>query len=154
MYSYPDEYLKFYRSWFFMASCLDDEHRLAFYDGVMAKAFEDADSMPEIIHDGCDIGNFFDVLFKEHMVKKPTGKSNVSSRKKISPSVRFFVLNRDDFTCQYCGRSAPEVRLEVDHVVPVSKGGNNQVNNLVTSCWDCNRGKGNSVISVYEKECE
>lgn len=57
--------------------------------------------------------------------------------------MRWNVLKRDDFTCQYCGRKAPNVELEVDHIVPGSKGGKYIENNLITSCFDCNRGKGN-----------
>lgn len=58
-----------------------------------------------------------------------------------SPRTRFEVLKRDLFTCRYCGQSSPAVVLEVDHVIPVSAGGSDDPMNLVTSCWDCNRGK-------------
>lgn len=68
------------------------------------------------------------------------------ARQAISKSVRFEVFKRDKFTCQYCGASAPEVLLEVDHIKPVSKGGTNDVMNLVTACRDCNRGKTNKVL--------
>lgn len=54
---------------------------------------------------------------------------------------RFKILERDKFTCQYCGRKAPEVILEVDHIIPTSKGGENVSTNLITACRDCNRGK-------------
>ena len=68
-------------------------------------------------------------------------------RKSISKKIRFEVFKRDKFTCQYCGRSAPDVILEVDHVIPVSKGGGNDIMNLITSCRECNRGKGNKELS-------
>lgn len=67
-------------------------------------------------------------------------------RKPIPKSVRFEVFKRDKFTCQYCGASAPDVILEVDHLKPVSKGGTNDLLNLVTSCRDCNRGKTNKEL--------
>ena len=63
-------------------------------------------------------------------------------RKSIPKSVRFEVFKRDSFKCQYCGASAPDVILEVDHIVPVAEGGKNDMMNLITSCRDCNRGKG------------
>lgn len=63
------------------------------------------------------------------------------ARKALPKTVRFEVFKRDRFVCQYCGRSAPDVILEVDHIVPVAKGGNNDIMNLVTACRDCNRGK-------------
>lgn len=63
-------------------------------------------------------------------------------RKPISKKLRFEVFKRDSFTCQYCGRKAPDVVLEVDHITPVAEGGKNNILNLITSCTDCNRGKG------------
>ena len=62
-------------------------------------------------------------------------------RKGISKSLRFKVLERDGFVCMYCGASAKESKLEIDHILPVSKGGKNKLNNLITSCFECNRGK-------------
>lgn len=59
----------------------------------------------------------------------------------VSVRARFEIFKRDDFSCRYCGRRSPEVVLEVDHVVPASKGGTDDEMNLVTSCWECNRGK-------------
>lgn len=59
----------------------------------------------------------------------------------ISKKLRFEVFKRDSFTCQYCGNNPPKVVLEVDHVWPLSKGGSDDIHNLVTSCFDCNRGK-------------
>lgn len=65
----------------------------------------------------------------------------MAKRKSLSKKVRFEVFKRDSFKCQYCGRSAPDVVLEVDHISPVSKGGKNDILNLITSCWACNSGK-------------
>lgn len=67
------------------------------------------------------------------------------TREHIKASKRFKVLNRDNFTCQYCGKKSPEAKLEIDHIKPVSKGGDNSMENLVTSCFDCNRGKGSNI---------
>jgi 5-methylcytosine-specific restriction endonuclease McrA len=63
-------------------------------------------------------------------------------KRTISLKLRFAVLTRDKFTCRYCGRSAPDVPLHIDHVIAYSKGGPTTVDNLVTSCRDCNLGKG------------
>ena len=46
-----------------------------------------------------------------------------NKRVAIPKSIRFEVFKRDSFTCQYCGESAPNVILNVDHIYPVSKGG-------------------------------
>lgn len=63
------------------------------------------------------------------------------ARKNISKKTRFEVFKRDSFTCQYCGKKAPDAILELDHIKPVSKGGKETVLNYVTFCFDCNRGK-------------
>ena len=70
------------------------------------------------------------------------------SSNKISIKLRFEILERDNFTCQYCGRNPKEdgIKLEVDHINPKSKGGKNEKENLITACMDCNRGKSDSVI--------
>ena len=61
----------------------------------------------------------------------------------ISKKIRFEVFKRDGFQCAYCGKTPPEVSLEVDHVQPKSKGGSDDINNLLTACFNCNRGKSN-----------
>ena len=69
----------------------------------------------------------------------------------ISKKIRFEVLKRDNFTCQYCSAKPPKVPLEIDHIMPVCKGGKNNIDNLITSCFDCNRGKsGNELTSIPE----
>ncbi|RYY08588.1 MAG: HNH endonuclease [Alphaproteobacteria bacterium] len=64
----------------------------------------------------------------------------------ISKSRRFAVLARDGFKCRYCGRAAPDFALQVDHVVPRSRGGNDLEGNLVAACTDCNAGKSDSLL--------
>lgn len=68
-------------------------------------------------------------------------KSTTTSRKNLTKKIRFEVLKRDNFQCKYCGKKAPDVVLEVDHIKPVAKGGDNSMLNLITACFDCNRGK-------------
>ena len=64
------------------------------------------------------------------------------SRKQLSVRTRFEVFKRDRFTCQYCGRTPPDVILHVDHIIAVADGGENDPTNLTTACADCNLGKG------------
>lgn len=69
-------------------------------------------------------------------------------------SVRFEVFKRDAFTCQYCGRKAPDVVLHVDHIEPLARGGADHIMNLVTACAECNAGKSDrplSDVSAVEK---
>lgn len=78
----------------------------------------------------------------------------------ISKKLRFEIFKRDSFKCQYCGKSAPDVlldlkELEIDHIVPVCKNGETNIMNLVTACFDCNRGKSGNLLSqnlVLEKQ--
>jgi hypothetical protein len=74
-------------------------------------------------------------------------KGNYMARQPIKKSVRFDVFKRDSFTCQYCGQKAPDVVLEVDHITPVSGGGDNDILNLVTACRACNSGKSDRRLS-------
>ncbi len=65
----------------------------------------------------------------------------------VSKKARFEIFKRDSFTCQYCGKNAPDVILELDHIAPISKGGEDDILNLITSCFECNRGKGARELS-------
>jgi hypothetical protein len=67
----------------------------------------------------------------------PEGRRSLSLRK------RFLVFRRDRYRCHICGQSG--VELEVDHVVPVVRGGSDALDNLQTLCRDCNRGKRGSL---------
>lgn len=80
--------------------------------------------------------NFDAIQFVLRLVKARITKAMLSN------SLRFDVLKRDNFTCQYCGRKPPEVILETDHIIPISEGGETSKDNLITSCRECNRGKG------------
>ena len=63
-------------------------------------------------------------------------------RNKMTQSLRYNILRRDGFRCQLCGATAADgAKLEVDHIVPISKGGLTEPANLRTLCSQCNRGK-------------
>lgn len=62
----------------------------------------------------------------------------------VSKRLRFEVLRRDNHACRYCGGTAPEAKLTVDHVVPTALGGSDEPTNLVAACSDCNSGKSSS----------
>ena len=71
----------------------------------------------------------------------------MAKRQGITKKTRFEVFKRDSFICQYCGQSAPQVVLHVDHIQPVSKDGTNDMLNLITSCDTCNAGKSDNLLS-------
>ena len=65
-------------------------------------------------------------------------------RNSMSNDLREAIKKRDNYTCCICGNSVykePNLLLEVDHIVPISKGGKTESNNLQTLCWRCNRAK-------------
>jgi len=59
----------------------------------------------------------------------------------VPKRTRYEVLRRDGFACRYCGATAPDVKLHVDHVMPTALGGSDDPGNLVAACVDCNNGK-------------
>lgn len=64
----------------------------------------------------------------------------------MTNDLREAIKRRDNYTCCKCGNSVydePNLLLEVDHIVPISKGGKTEASNLQTLCWRCNRAKGN-----------
>ena len=90
-----------------------------------------------------DIKRIIDDIDWERQEKEEKDKEIKSERAKMSPSLRYDILKRDGFRCQICGASQKDgVRLHVDHIVPVSKGGKTEVSNLRTLCEKCNLGKG------------
>lgn len=75
-------------------------------------------------------------------------------RKYMTKADRFRILKRDNYTCRYCGKNAEDgVKLEIDHVISLKDGGDNESENLITSCFNCNRGKSaTSEVRVIKKE--
>jgi len=60
-------------------------------------------------------------------------------RKTISEELRNKIFKRDGYKCKKCGRKED---LTIDHIIPFSKGGTTEINNLQTLCKKCNRKKG------------
>lgn len=89
-------------------------------------------------------------IHEEYVNIKNTKKINeINSRierAKMSNSLRHDVFKRDNYRCCICGRTARDgVRLEADHIIPVSKGGKTTMDNLQTLCDRCNNGKSNKL---------
>ena len=73
---------------------------------------------------------------------EPAQQTRRSTRPQLPRSVREEVLYRDRYTCQYCGHKPPLEYLQIDHFVPVAKGGTDAPDNLRASCMHCNSRKG------------
>ena len=79
-----------------------------------------------------------------YMLTSATPKFQPQVRKPIDNKLKYAVLQRDNSTCQRCGanvHNTPNVKLVVDHKIPVEMGGETTIDNLWTLCTDCNGGK-------------
>lgn len=73
-------------------------------------------------------------------------------RAMMTSKLRKYIKERDHYTCCQCGNSIqkePNLLLEIDHIIPIAKGGLTVEDNLQTLCWKCNRSKGAKLISTY-----
>jgi len=82
--------------------------------------------------------------------KNETAPKSKAEREPIGDSLRFKVFEKSKFRCSYCGKKADQTSLEIDHIVPVSKGGTNDINNLQAACRRCNQGKSNNRVIIPE----
>ena len=91
-----------------------------------------------------DIKNLNDfILYLSERIR--FSKSVAAQRALMTSRLRTYIKERDGYTCRYCGASVsvePNLLLEIDHIIPVSKGGLTTESNLQTLCWRCNRSKG------------
>lgn len=79
-------------------------------------------------------------------------KSIKKQRALMTLELREKIKKRDNFTCKICGLSTtqePNLLLEIDHIIPLSKGGISSEDNLQTLCWKCNRKKGNKILLTH-----
>lgn len=84
-------------------------------------------------------------------VESMTDRKNFAKhqRSRMTAELREYIKRRDNYTCQICGNSIykePNLLLEVDHIHPVSAGGETDPDNLWTLCWRCNRKKSNNIL--------
>jgi 5-methylcytosine-specific restriction endonuclease McrA len=91
---------------------------------------------------------YYEKLRKENpeKYKEIIRKSGVKRLK-----LRFQVLIRDRFTCQYCGKKAEATELQIDHIYPKSKGGKGNPENYITACKECNIGKSDVLLEEFIK---
>lgn len=81
--------------------------------------------------------------YSEKYLNKRLYNTDINLWKKLSKKI----MERDKYTCLYCGQIGG--KLEIDHVLPISRGGTNDVDNLVTACQHCNRQKHDKTAEEY-----
>lgn len=93
--------------------------------------------------------SYDNVQIKEEKIKVPDNKSLIHRTKRdASVKLRFDVFKRDNFKCCICGASPAKdinIELHIDHIIPWSKGGETEIDNLQTLCSRCNLGKSDSM---------
>lgn len=84
--------------------------------------------------------------------RRALGLTSPNVKTRSPGSRRFRILQRDNFRCQYCGRTPKDdIKLEVDHIIPICKGGDSEDSNLITACFECNRAKAGNRLN-YDAE--
>lgn len=90
--------------------------------------------------------------FIQYLYDKLAYKDSIKGQRLLmTKALREKIKTRDLFTCKYCNVSLddePHLLLEIDHILPLSKGGKTQEDNLQTLCWKCNRSKSNKIINA------
>lgn len=138
---------------------LFDENNALFFAKGTASVSGEYDSF-RVKHDQKGFNNYserhyeecleFSSFIYENLDKKKLSKFFVENRKRrtpISSKLRFEIFIRDDYKCQYCGRTISDgIKLEIDHKIPIAEGGTDNYDNLITSCNECNSGKSNKII--------
>ena len=125
----------------FLKECVDHLHR-RLWDLAMPNS--------EWFKEGYDLNRYW--LYLEHVTGHTwdhakvcqfygCARQRVKDREQPNPALRYAVMERDNFTCQCCGRHAPGVELEVDHKHPWALGGPTVLENLHALCAECNAGK-------------
>ena len=67
------------------------------------------------------------------------------------PEVRKYVYQRNNYHCQSCGKTHQETQLSIDHIIPLAKGGSNDVSNLQTLCLTCNQKKTHKIDPRFHR---
>lgn len=89
------------------------------------------------------------IAYLDQSIKRK--KSIAGQRALMTAKLRDEIKERDNYTCCRCNNSIynePNLLLEIDHIIPLSKGGLTEKSNLQTLCWKCNRKKGSKIISI------
>lgn len=86
------------------------------------------------------------VVRDAHSEKRDSNKSRRGMSNEAWGRLRLEILERDNYTCTYCGRQDD---LTCDHIIPLVRGGTNEHSNLTTACRPCNSSKGGKTLEEW-----
>lgn len=89
-----------------------------------------------------NVGNFFD-----NLTQLGFNVESLHNLQRVDHSTRMWLYHHYHQTCQYCGR----IGYSIDHINPVSRGGSNEISNLILSCNECNKLKGNMPYEWFQE---
>ncbi|MDF0552292.1 HNH endonuclease [Kamptonema sp. UHCC 0994] len=69
----------------------------------------------------------------------------------IPPEVKKYVFDRNKYQCQSCGKTFLETQLTIDHIIPLARGGTNDISNLHTLCFTCNQKKSDKLDTRFKR---
>ena len=99
------------------------------------------DSVFEKVEGGCIVPDYSFGFFIGKDAEKIQKTIKKPIKKTISRRLRHKVFKRDNYRCIECGATNKDTRLHIDHVLPVCKGGSNDIDNLQVLCETCNLSK-------------
>jgi 5-methylcytosine-specific restriction endonuclease McrA len=100
----------------------------------------------KLIKDGVQNKNYiydFDKFIKSQIKKNPKNERSI-----LTKSIKLEVFKKNNYKCVFCGIGKEETSLEIDHIIPHSKGGSDELDNLQTICKSCNLSKSNRIINT------
>jgi len=124
-----------------------DAVRRAWFEKMVSEFDHEAlpEEIPDVVVDmACNIfGHICPVVFVGENI---TETSEERRRGRYIPfHIKMRVVRRDNHTCQECGKHLRDDEVEFDHIIPFAKGGSTEEHNIRLTCYDCNRGKSDSV---------
>jgi hypothetical protein len=99
---------------------------------------------------GENVSRTTDSFVIPRMKDRFTHKNRIG-RNRIPWSVRKEIYTRDNYTCQYCGKKFSWENLSIDHIIPLTEKGTDEIINYVTSCQACNKLKGSMSLNEFAK---
>jgi 5-methylcytosine-specific restriction protein A len=99
------------------------------------------DSLPPKVRD--------DREWARRSIAREDWKKRCKRKRRVSPRFRRIVIEQAGGQCEYCGRRLTEKEVEIDHVIPVTRGGRSNLGNLAAACGDCNWSKFDYLIEEW-----